>query len=46
MINGKIVGGGSDYIVIEKNKKRFLLEIRNENIKELKKSTTPYGSEF
>ena len=46
MIDGKIVGTGLDYIVIEKNKKRFLIEIKNESIKELKRSTTPYGSEF
>ena len=46
MIEGKIVGTGLDYIVIEKNKKRFLIEIKNESIRELKRSTTPYGSEF
>ena len=46
MIEGKIVGAGLDYIVIEKNKKRFLIEIKNESIRELKRSTTPYGSEF
>ena len=46
MIDGKIVGTGLDYIVIEKNKKRFLIEIKNESIKELKRSATPYGSEF
>lgn len=45
-VDGNVVGSGSDYIVIEKGKKRFLLEMQNYKIQELKQSTTPYGSQI
>ena len=44
LIGAKIVGTGSDYIVIEKEKTRYLIEVCFETLKELKNSTTPYGS--
>lgn len=46
IVNGSIVGSGSDYIVIQKNKKRFLIEMKIVRIQELKNATTPYGSQF
>jgi hypothetical protein len=45
MVDGNIVGSGSDFIVIQKNKKRFLVEMRIIKIQELKNATTPYGSQ-
>jgi hypothetical protein len=45
IVNGNVVGSGSDYIVIQKNKKRFLIEMKIIKIQELKNSTTPYGSQ-
>jgi hypothetical protein len=41
-----IVGSGSDYLVAEKKNKRYLIEMREYSVKELKKSTTPYGSDI
>jgi hypothetical protein len=46
IVNGNVVGSGSDYIVIQKNKKRFLIEMNIIKIQELKNATTPYGSQF
>ncbi|MDQ3984155.1 MAG: hypothetical protein M3222_03260 [Thermoproteota archaeon] len=46
MVDGNIVGSGSDFIVIQKNKKRFLVEMRIIKIQELKNATTPYGSQY
>jgi hypothetical protein len=46
LLNGTIVGTGSDYIVIQKEKKRYLLEILPHSIRELKNSSTPYGSQI
>jgi hypothetical protein len=46
IVNGNVVGSGSDYIVIQKNKKRFLIEMKIIKIQELKNATTPYGSQF
>jgi hypothetical protein len=46
IVDGNIVGSGSDFIVIQKNKKRFLIEMKIINIQELKNATTPYGSHF
>ena len=46
MVDGNIVGSGSDFIVIQKNKKRFLVEMRIIKIQELKDATTPYGSQY
>lgn len=46
MVDGNIVGSGSDFIVIQKNKKRFLIEMRIIKIQELKNATTPYGSQY
>jgi hypothetical protein len=46
IVNGSVVGSGSDYIVIQKNKKRFLIEMNIIRIQELKNATTPYGSQF
>ncbi len=46
LLEGSIVGTGSDFIVIQKEKKRYLLEILPETLKELKNSATPYGSQI
>ena len=48
LLNGTVVGTGSDYLVIQKEnqKKRYLVEIYPDNIKELKNSSTPYGSQI
>jgi hypothetical protein len=45
LIGGEIMGVGSDFIVIDKDGKRFLIEVNFETLKELKISTTPYGSQ-
>ena len=41
-----IVGSGSDYLVAERKNKRYLIEMKEYTVRELKKSTTPYGSDF
>ena len=46
IVNGSVVGSGSDYIVIQKNKRRFLIQMKIIGIQELKNATTPYGSQF
>ena len=48
LLNGTVVGTGSDYLVIQKEnqKKRYLVEIHPDNIRELKNSSTPYGSQI
>jgi hypothetical protein len=46
LVGGNVVGSGSDFIVVQKAKKRFLIEIKNFKIQELKNATTPYGSQF
>lgn len=46
LVNGMVVGSGSDYIVIQKGKKRLLLEFPSFQVKELKNATTPYGSQI
>jgi hypothetical protein len=46
VVSGSVVGSGPDYLVIQKNKKRFLIEMKIIRIKELKNATTPYGSQF
>lgn len=46
LIGGEIMGVGSDFIVINKDGKRFLIEVNFETLKELKISTTPYGSQI
>lgn len=46
IVDGNVVGSGSDYIVIQKNKKRFLIEMKIIKIQELKNAITPYGSQF
>jgi len=46
LVDGIVVGSGSDFIVIQRGKKRLLLECSNATIKELKNSTTPYGSQI
>lgn len=45
-MEGTIVGIGTDYIVIQKEKKRYLVEINPQTFKELKNSSTPYGSQI
>ena len=45
-VGGNIVGSGSNYVVVQKDSKRFLIELKDFSVKELKKSTTPYGSDF
>ncbi|HXV45060.1 MAG TPA: hypothetical protein VD736_00110 [Nitrososphaera sp.] len=46
LVDGIVVGSGSDFIVIQKGRKRLLLESTSFKIKELKSSTTPYGSQI
>jgi hypothetical protein len=46
LVGGTVVGSGSDFIVIQKGKKRLLLEFQDFKIKELKSATTPYGSQI
>lgn len=46
LVDGMVVGSGSDFIVIQKGKKRLLVEFQNFKIQELKNSTTPYGSQI
>lgn len=46
LIDGTIAGSGSDFIVIQKGKKRLLLEFQSFKIQELKNATTPYGSQI
>ncbi len=41
-----IVGSGSDFLVAEKKNKRYLIEMKEYTINELKNSTTPYGSDI
>jgi hypothetical protein len=41
-----VVGTGSDYVVVQKQKKRYLIEILPDTIRELKNSSTPYGSQI
>jgi hypothetical protein len=45
-VGGNIVGSGSNYVVVQKDSKRFFIELKDFSIIELKKSTTPYGSDF
>ncbi len=45
-VGGNIVGSGSNYVVVQKDSKRFFIELKDFSVKELKKSTTPYGSDF
>jgi hypothetical protein len=45
LVDGTVVGSGSDFIVIQKGRKRILLESASFKIKELKSATTPYGSQ-
>lgn len=44
LFGGEIVGTGSDFIVVLKGKKRFLLQFNSHSIIKLKNETTPYGS--
>lgn len=46
LVDGVIVGSGSDFIVIQKGKKRLLLEFASFKVHELKRATTPYGSQI
>jgi hypothetical protein len=46
LIGSVIVGKGSDFIVFEKENKRYLIEVNFESLKELKNATTPYGSQI
>jgi hypothetical protein len=46
LVNGTIVGSGSDFIVIQHGKKRILLNFPSFEAKELKNATTPYGSKI
>lgn len=46
LFDGTVVGSGSDYIVIQKGKKRIMLECSNFKMQELKSHGTPYGSQF
>jgi hypothetical protein len=45
-VGGNIVGSGSNYVVVQKDSKRFFIELKDFSIIELKKFTTPYGSDF
>ena len=46
LIGAEIVGTGSDFIVIEREKTRYLIEVNFKTLKELKNSATPYGSQI
>jgi hypothetical protein len=46
LMDGCIVGTGTDYVVIQKERKRSLIEIMPNTIKELKNASTPYGSQI
>jgi hypothetical protein len=46
LVGGEIIGLGSDFVVISKEGKRFLIEVDFKSLKELKFSTTPYGSQI
>ena len=46
LVGGSIVGSGSDFIVVQKGKKRLLLNFPSFQLKELKSATTPYGSQI
>ena len=46
LFGGQIIGIGSDFLIIHKNGKRFLIEVNFESLKELKISSTPYGSQI
>jgi hypothetical protein len=46
LAGGEIIGIGTDFLVIHKDGKRFLIEVDFESLKELKISTTPYGSQI
>ena len=45
-VGGNIVGSGSNYVVVQKDSKRFFIELKDYSVLELEKSTTPYGSDF
>jgi hypothetical protein len=45
-VGGNIVGSGSNYVVVQKDSKRLLIEFKDFLVLELKKSTTPYGSDL
>lgn len=45
LVDGSVVGSGQDFIVIQKGKKRLLVEFTSFKIQELKSHGTPYGSE-
>lgn len=44
LVEGSVVGSGSDFIVIQKGRKRLLLQFPSFQLQELKSATTPYGS--
>jgi hypothetical protein len=46
LLEGTVVGSGSDYVVIQKGKKRIMLECSGFKLQELKTHGTPYGSQF
>ncbi|HEX2558428.1 MAG TPA: hypothetical protein VHK86_08925 [Nitrososphaera sp.] len=46
LVDGTVVGSGSDFIVIQKGKKRLLLEFSSFKLQELKNASTPYGSQI
>jgi hypothetical protein len=46
LVDGTVVGSGSDYVVVQKGKKRLLVAFSSFQIKELKNATTPYGSQI
>lgn len=46
LVDGTVVGSGSDYIVIQKGRKRLLVECAAFKVQELKSHGTPYGSQF
>ena len=45
IIDGKVVGTGSDFVVILKGKKRILIQFESFRMIELKNAATPYGSD-
>lgn len=45
-VGGNIVGSGSNYNVVQMDNKRFVIEFKYFLVLGLKKSITPYGSDF
>ena len=45
LVEGTVMGSGSDYVVVQKGKKRLLLQFPSFSLQELRSHGTPYGSQ-